>query len=98
MLDSLMACATGRTRFLYAAATGADSAELEAEQEAASALQGLWLGLEELAEQVDGGLHATKAAFAKTTKEQVRACGHTALRCLARALHAAHRGVLPRVC
>ena len=86
-----MACANGRTRLLYATVTGMDSAELEAEQEAASALQGLWLSLEELAEQVDGGLYTVKADFAKTTKEQVRACVHTALCLLARAVNAVQR-------
>ena len=56
---------------LYAQASGMNTAQLEAEQEAAAALRGLWRDLEELTEQTDGDLHATKAAFAKTTEEQV---------------------------
>ena len=60
-----------RTRILYARECGAEAMELEAEHQAAAALPGLWHDLQELAEQVDAGLHTTKAAFAKQTREQV---------------------------
>ena len=59
-----------RTRILYARECGAEAVEL-AEHQAAAALPGLWHDLQELAEQVDAGLHTTKAAFAKQTREQV---------------------------
>ena len=60
-----------RTRILYARECGAEAVELEAEHQAAAALPGLWHDLQELAEQVDAGLHTTKATFAKQTREQV---------------------------
>ena len=65
----LAAC---RTRVLYAKAAGLDAGDLEAEHAASGMLQGRWHELEELAELTDAGLHTTKVAFAKATREQVR--------------------------
>jgi hypothetical protein len=61
-----------RTRVLYAKAAGLDAGDLEAEHAASGMLQGRWHELEELAELTDAGLHTTKVAFAKATREQVR--------------------------
>ncbi|KAK9825454.1 hypothetical protein WJX81_002895 [Elliptochloris bilobata] len=60
-----------RTRVLYARECGLDDTDLEAEHVSARALPALWHELEELAEEVDTGLHTIKAAFAKQTQEQV---------------------------
>ena len=70
-MDDCLPAFAGRTRILYAKECGAEAMELEAEHQAAATLPGLWHDLEELAEQVDAGLHITKAAFAKQTVEQV---------------------------
>ncbi len=64
--------AARRTRVLYAKAAGLDAGDLEAEHAASGMLQGRWHELEELAELTDAGLHTTKVAFAKATREQVR--------------------------
>lgn len=70
-MKSCLLAMGNRTRILYARECGAEAMELEAEHQEAAALPGLWHDLQELAEQVDAGLHTTKAAFAKQTREQV---------------------------